>query len=447
MNTTVQTKRQLTPKVRRALILLAAAAVVIAAYLIFVRPALMPAMATAGVELIAFFVVLVPFVVMLAVLIVTLLIAAVRALFMRGNERNKACYKRLRRRAVWSGALAAVLVLMVLASQWLAYTPPITDADGNAVPGSIASLEAVELNGSTQWITIRGVDEKKPVLLFLAGGPGGSQLAAVRSELSALEEHFVVVGWDQPGAAKSYNAVPISELDPQRYVDDGCALAQYLCERFGQEKVYVVGESWGSAIGIWMAQQQPELFHAFVGTGQMVAFLETDEVCYDLAMKTAQDNGDTEVVQSLELQGPPPYYGEGVAMKMGTYLMYLFKVMSANPEIANSSHNTFADIAGTEYGLYDKLTYVLGVTYTLGDVYQQLYDIDLREQDTELAVPVYFFEGRHDINAPTYLAEDYLSVLDAPHKQFIWFEHSGHNPWIDENELFAQTLVDVLLAE
>jgi pimeloyl-ACP methyl ester carboxylesterase len=404
-------------------------------------------MSTVGVELISFIAVLIFFAVMVVILVITLVIAAARALFMRRHDKNKACYARLRRRALWSGAIAVMLTLMVLASQWLAYTPPILNADGSAAPGSIASLEAVELNGSKQWITVRGVDTTKPVLLFLAGGPGGSQLAAARSELGALEKDFVVVGWDQPGSAKSYSAVAPSVLTRQRYIDDGCMLAQYLCERFGQEKIYLVGESWGSALGIWMVQQRPELFHAFVGTGQMVSFLDTENDCYYLALKTAQDRGDTQVERNLKLQGPPPYYGKGVAMKMATYLMYLFNVMSSNPEIARSSHNTFTDLAGPEYGLFDKLTYILGMTDTLGVVYQQLYDLDLRKQAAELNVPVYFFEGRHDINAPTYLVEDYCNVLDAPYKRIIWFEHSGHTPWVDENELFVQTLVDVLLTD
>jgi len=446
MNTTEQTNRPASKGVRW-LIGLAAAAVAIAAYLIFLRPALMPTMGTAGVELIAFFAVLIPFAVMLVILIVTLIIAGVRAAFMRGNERNKACFTRLRKRAIVSGVLAVVLVLMVIASQWLAYTPPIIGEDSKPLEGSIASLEKVDLNGSQQWISIRGQDATKPVLLFLAGGPGGSQLAAVRDQLGPLEEQFVVVGWDQPGSAKSYNAVPQADIDRQRYVDDGCALASYLIERFGQEKIYLVGESWGSALGIWMVQQQPELFHAFVGTGQMVDFLETEHYCYNLAMQTAQERGDTATMEKLTAQGPPPYYGKGVAMKMASYLMYLFGVMNSNPEIASSSHNTFADMAGTEYGLFDKLTYLLGMTDTLGVVYQQLYDLDLREQAAELDVPVYFFLGRHDINAPTALAEEYCDVLSAPHKEIIWFEHSGHTPWIDENALFAQTLTDVLLGE
>lgn len=432
---------------KRYVIIAGVVAVAAALYLLFVRPMLMPAMATVGVELIAFFAVLVVFIVMLVMLIIVLLTALVRALFAKNREANKVCFARLRRRALWSGICAVILVIVVVMSQWLAYTPPIIGENGKPVEGAVASLERVELNGSSQWISIRGRDTSKPVLLFLAGGPGGSQLAAVRDQLGALEEHFVVVGWDQPGSAKSYNAVPQRDITPERYIDDGCALAEYLCERFGQEKIYLVGESWGSALGIWMAQRQPELFHAFVGTGQMVSFLDTENYCYDLAMKTAQARGDANVVQQLQAQGRPPYYGKGVAMKMANYLMYLFQVMSSNPDIATSSHNTFTDLAGTEYGLYDKLTYILGITDTLGVVYQQLYDLDLREQAAKLEVPVYFFVGRHDINAPTALAEDYYNKLDAPAKRLIWFEHSGHTPWVDENTLFAQTLTDVVLAE
>jgi len=426
-----------TPLICLGVVLLAAV------YLLLIRPALMPTTATIGPELIVFFVLLVSFIAALVVLVVAALAALIRAALRKGRDMG-GTWRLLGRRAIWCGLLAAALAVVVLLSQWLAYTPPIRAADGSELPGSIAALEQVEVNGSKQWISIRSKDVSRPVLLFLAGGPGGSQLAAVRSELGALEDHFVVVGWDQPGAAKSYNALPKSELTRQRYVDDGCALAEYLCERFDQQKIYLVGESWGSALGVWMVQQRPELFRAFVGTGQMVAFLETEHYCYNLAMQIAQERGHADVIRQLEAQGPPPYYGNGVAMKMASYLMYLFQVMAADPNIAPSSQNTLADIAAPEYGLYDKLGYVLGVTDTLGIVYQQLYDLDLRQQAAELRVPVYFFTGRHDINAPTALVEDYYAVLQAPHKELVWFERSGHNPWIEENELFVEKLLNVV---
>ena len=136
-------------------------------------------------------------------------------------------------------------VLAVVASQLMAATPAITDSQGQPIPNSIASLERVTLGGTEQWITIRGQDIHNPVLLFLAGGPGGSELVMTRRYLSELEAHFVVVNWDQPGAGKSYNAVDISTLTPERYVSDAYELTQVLRERFQQEKIYVLGEVLG----------------------------------------------------------------------------------------------------------------------------------------------------------------------------------------------------------
>ena len=211
------------------------------------------------------------------------------------------------------GVLAGIVIISLIAvaaSQFFTITPPITDAQGNTIPGSIATLEKVNLNGSEQWISIRGRDADKPVLLFLAGGPGGSQLVTERRALGGLEDHFVVVNWEQPGAGKSFTSVDHASLTPERYVTDGIELVNVLRERFGEEKVYVLGDSWGSVLGIWLIQRNPELFHAFIGTGQMVAFLETDLMCYDFALNQAQARGDTQKVEQLKKQGPPPYYGK-----------------------------------------------------------------------------------------------------------------------------------------
>jgi pimeloyl-ACP methyl ester carboxylesterase len=343
--------------------------------------------------------------------------------------------------------LVLVSLIAVLASQFFATTPPITDAQGTVIPGSIATLEKVNLNGSEQWVSIRGKDVDKPVLLFLAGGPGGSQLVTERRALAGLEDHFVVVNWEQPGAGKSFDAVDCSALTPERYVSDGIALVEYLRERFDEDKVYLLGESWGSALGVWMVQRDPELFHAFIGTGQMVAFLENDLMCYEFALNLARDRGDTEKVAQLEQQGPPPYYGEGVAMKEAAFLMDTFNYMNADPAIADDGFNTFQDLAGSEYGLYDKVSWFRGALDTLGVVYPQLWNVDFRKQATELQVPVYFLIGRHDVNAPPVLTEQYYDDLSAPHKEIVWFERSGHNPWVTESAEFVDVVVNKVLVE
>jgi len=343
-------------------------------------------------------------------------------------------------------ALVAVSVLAVLLSQWFATTPPILGADGQPLPGSIAELTAVELNGRNQWMTIRGHDVDKPVLLFLAGGPGGSQLASTRKNLGGLEEHFVVVNWDQPGAGKSYRAADFATLTPEQYIADAHELTLYLRERFGEEKIYILGESWGNILGVWLVQRYPEQYHALAGAAQMVAFLETDTYDYELALQIAEERGDSGKVEALQRQGPPPYYGDGVAMKVVEYVMYLSAYMNRNPEI-HSNYDTFGDIAAPEYGLYDKVNYVRGLLQTMNVLWPQLWELDFREQAPRLEVPVYFLEGRHDVNAPPYLAENYLQRLEAPHKELVWFEHSGHSPWVEESEKVVDVMVNTVLKQ
>ena len=340
----------------------------------------------------------------------------------------------------------AITLLAVFASQLFASTPPILNAQGRAIPTSIAVMEKVNLGGAEEWITIRGKDSRNPVLLFLAGGPGGTQLVTQRRALGSLEDHFVVVNWDQPGSGKSFDAVDRSKMTPDRYVTDAHELVLNLRQRFGKEKVYVLGESWGSALGIMVVQRYPELFQAFIGTGQMVAFLENDRICYDFALRLAQERADTKQVTKLKQQGPPPYYGKDVALKSAAYLTETFNYMNKNPAIVNSGFNTLQDIAGSEYGLYDKVNFVRGLLDTFGIVYQQLWDVDFRKQATRLEVPVYFLIGRHDVNAPPQLTEEYFNLLSAPQKELIWFERSGHNPWMNETEKFVDVMVNKILS-
>lgn len=342
--------------------------------------------------------------------------------------------KRVKKGVLGMGIIAAVGIIFVLFTQLTAATPKI------AKENSIAELREVRLNGRKEWVSIRGENRDKPLLLFLAGGPGGSQLAATRYELAELEKNFVVVNWEQPGAGKSYSAIVKKQLTPEIYVKDGTALVRSLLKEFQQEKLYLMGESWGSALGVFMVKERPELYHAFMGTGQMVAFEETEKIDYALAMKLAKENGDQKVVDTLLKNGEPPYYGKAVTVKSSAYLNYLSQAMAKNPEIQNAGFATLRDLSAKEYGLLDKVNYLRGILQTFNHVYPQLYGIDLRKDYPKLEVPVYFLLGKHDLNAPTSLVEDYYEKLEAPEKEIIWFEHSGHNPWMNEPERFVEVV-------
>ncbi len=352
-----------------------------------------------------------------------------RAIFKKTNVSQ---LKNLKTTCIWTLYIVVGVVAVSLLSQLTATTPPI---DGD---NSIAELIKVELNGESQWINIRGIDQNAEVLLFLAGGPGGSQLASVRHELPELESEFVVVGWDQPGSAKTFNLG--SDLEVADYIKDGLALTEYLCERFNKEKIYVVGESWGSALGVMMASERPERFHALVSAAQMVDFLETELIDYSKALELSTSKGDTEKMIKLLENGAPPYYGDDVTWKIAEYISYLGHEMDNNPKIVNPGYDTLRDIFSVEYGIIDKINYVRGIIQTFNRVYPQLYKVDLRVSYKTLDVPVKFIIGRHDINAPSELSEDYFKKLNAPSKEWIWFENSGHSPWINESDKFINEI-------
>ncbi len=194
-------------------------------------------------------------------------------------------------------------------------------------------------------------------------------------------------------------------------------------------------------------QGYPVRTFTYDGARQLVAFWENDLMCYEFALQWGQERGNVKKLQKLTQQGPPPYYGKGVAWKESAFLMDTITYMNANPAIADNGANTFRDLAAPEYGLYDKVSWFRGLLDTMGVVYPQLWEVDFRQQAPKLDVPVYFFIGRHDINAHTVLTEQYYELLDAPHKQIVWFEHSGHTPWASESDRFVQAMVDTVLVQ
>lgn len=320
------------------------------------------------------------------------------------------------------GGVALVAVVAVVASQLLAATPAIKGSDGRPLPGSIATLEPVILNGSEQWITIRGRNTSNPVLLNLGmGGPGGGGFST-RSLFEPLEEHFTVVSWDEPGTGKSYGAVPFDQLSRDRFVSDATALINLLRQRFGQDKIYLYGVSWTSILGIWLVQEHPELFHSFVSSGQMVNTTENDQLGYELALQHLDQQGDTRAAAKLRSNGPPPYRGDAVVFRYLDYLDVLNDIMG-EPRYALVV--PIVPFLAPEYGLVDKVNHTRGLIDSFNVVYPQLEDLDFVTQAPVLEVPVYFFVGREDVNAMASLVEEYFAVLEAPREELIWLD-GGH---------------------
>ncbi len=388
--------------------------------------------------------------VLLLLLAGTLLYAVVTLFALVFAKNRPAWTQRLRGQMIFAVVVLVLLVVIVAASQWMAHTPAILGADGAPLPNSIASMEKVRLGGVDQWLILRGEDVDKPVLLFLSGGPGASEAARVLRFNRELEKEFVVVIWEQRGCGKSYPSLnPKTDLTVDQYTADLIELTEMLRTRFDEEKIYLVGHSWGTIIGVQAAQQRPDLFHAYVGTAQMVDVLETDQIIYDMMMDHSRQTGDTGFVQTLESQGPPPYFGKSPIGPYSTLFGREYAVYEV-PNIKNEAFRQDGDILllmlkQPEYGWLDRVYYLLGLMNTFNEVYPQLQEMDFRQDATVFELPVYIVQGRNDMNNPAQVPEEYFSLVSAPHKELIFFEESGHGMIWEEAEKFHDLMNKVVL--
>ena len=255
--------------------------------------------------------------------------------------------------------IIVLLAVFVAVSQWVAHTPPILGEDGKPLPNSIASMEKIKLGGVDQWLIIRGEDVNKPVLLLLSGGPGGSEAARFTRFNQKLEKHFVVVIWEQRGCGKSYPSLnPKADLTIEQYASDIIELSEILRARFDEQKIYLLGHSWGAIIGVRAVQQRPDLFHAYIGSAQMVDVLETDKIIYKMMMDHSIETGDSQFVQTLEAQGEPPYLGKSPIQPYSTLFGREYSVYEY-PNIKSEDYRRDGDILllmlkQPEYGWLDR---------------------------------------------------------------------------------------------
>lgn len=306
-------------------------------------------------------------------------------------------------------------------------------------PRGVEEARFVELGGIRQWVTIRGEDRANPVLLFLHGGPGESTALISYLAFRPWEREFTVVQWDQRGAGKTYiangrGAEPASSIEQIR--DDGIALSAYLCEHLKKHRIVLVGHSWGSMLGLEMIHLRPDLFSAYVGTGQVVDNVRGEKIGFAALVARVSAAHDLDSLRALRNTGGPPWRSD--------------QSLFAEREIAQ----TYAPAA--ERALIRQFPLVaLGAPgYSLRD----LYDIDHAGDVTvskllpvllnyrvdrlglRYKVPVFFFEGAEDIQVPVVLAREYFDRITAPRKAFVSFRGLGHFAVLARPDLFLQAL-------
>lgn len=351
--------------------------------------------------------------------------------------------------------MRCLLALLALATGAGAQTPPaaeaayatvrpmVADQQRLVAPHAIEISEAVELGGLKQWITIRGADRANPVLIYVHGGPGAAEMGRSWPYQRGWEDFFTVVQWDQRGTGKTLRhggETAQAPLTRQRMADDLVELMALVRERLGQQRVVLLGHSWGNVIGMDAALRKPEWVSAYVGVGPLMALQANERAQYEALLAEARRRNDTAALAELQAIAPYPGDGEIPFAKVNVARKWVMAYGGLAAYRSDAHFYFRAARLSPYYDFEDRLAIDQG-----GQLSVPALLPDMRRADhtriRELGFPVLMFLGRHDLTTPAAVIEPWLAQLKAPLKKIVWFEHSAHLAPHEEPGRFLVSLV------
>ncbi|HWQ75611.1 MAG TPA: alpha/beta hydrolase [Syntrophomonas sp.] len=321
---------------------------------------------------------------------------------------------------------------------------PFLDVNKEEIAGSISERTFVEINDVRQGIFIRGKSINNPVVLFVHGGPGMPEYFWAEKYMAKFEEEFTVCYWEQRGSGLSYlSESACRSVTAEQLTADVITVTDYLRERFGQEKIYLMAHSWGTFLGIQAAARAPELYHAYIGVAQVSQQQESEKMAYQYMLSQYKANGN-----------------QAKLRKMKDYSEYLANLPLRDETMHDLGIGTMHNMRSVFTGIF--LPVMQCRAYTLAekiniwrgkaalnrttDLRRQLNETDMVCMVPELKIPAYFFSGIYDYTVSYILAESYFKQLQAPVKGFYLFRESAHSPIFEEPEKAVRIMLEDVLA-
>lgn len=337
--------------------------------------------------------------------------------------------------------IAAFTAAIAVATVAVAQTPPdphaiLAEADKVVSEHGVDEARAVDIGGVRQWITVRGKDRRNPILLVIHGGPAAPELPNRYLWEPAWTDYFTVVEWDQRGSGKTFElndpAAVAPTMTKARMIADAEEMVDYLRKTYAKKKIFVIGHSWGTVLGMELAERKPDALYAYIGAGQIINMTQGETAGYAWVLGQAKAAHNDQAIKELEAIAPYPEANGaipidklGVDRKWEVYFGGLTHGRSTY-DVWENAEKISPDYTADDFKAIDK-----GSAFTLPKLLSDLMAVDFTGVTT-LKCPVFIFAGRYDYTTPSEPVKRWFDKVQAPEKKLIWFENSAHMMYVEE---------------
>lgn len=342
-------------------------------------------------------------------------------------------------------SLVIVVFVLIFIPPSLGIIEPYKDSEGNVLAGSVSEKIYVEINGVSQGMIIKGHDMSKPVLLIVHGGPGLSDYFLSTIYPTGLEEEFVVCYWDQRGTGLSYNKnLTYETMNVEQFILDTIEVTNYLRSRFDQEKIYLMGHSWGSYLGLTVVKREPQLFHAYIAMSQVVNQIESEKIAFQYMLDQYELQDNQKMIKKMnqyDILVSESDMMEYRKSKLRDETMHELGVGTMHEMNSVITGLFLPSLRCKEYTIKERIDIWRGKVFSnQSDMLYTIDDFDARVDVTSIDIPIYFFAGIYDYTTTYQLQREFYEMIDAPVKGFYTFHESAHSPLFEEPD-FAMRII------